>query len=81
MAFKKSPAIFNPMALFLGVDRVALVAAHMANVTAFISGFNIGLERDCSQMRSTDDIQLGTDKHVILVPLHVQEGGSIRLPW
>ena len=60
------------MALFSGIDHVQ-VTAHMADVTAFVSGSKVALGRDYSQMCGPDDIQLGT-KYVILMPLHFQEG-------
>jgi len=68
------------MALFSDADHVIQVDAHMADVTAFISGSNIALQRDCSELRGPDDIQWGTDKYVVLTLLRLQEGCSIMLP-
>lgn len=68
------------MALSSGVGYVTQAAAHVADVTAFISGSNIASERNCSEVRGADDPQWGTDKYVVPASLRLQEGGSIRLP-
>ncbi len=69
------------MAPFSGADHVVQVDAHMADVTAFISGSNIALDRDRSEVRGSDDIQWCMEKYVFLAPLRLQEGGSISLLW
>jgi hypothetical protein len=72
--FRKSPASFDPVAFFWGVNYVASAAAHMADRS------NNASEPANSVAHCTNDVQWCTEKYVILVPLCVQEAGSIWLP-
>jgi hypothetical protein len=72
--FRMSPASFDPVALFWGFDHVASAAAHMVDWS------NNASEPDYSVVRGPNNVQWCTGKYVVLVPLRLQEAGSIWLP-
>ncbi|KAH9160691.1 hypothetical protein EDB89DRAFT_2035871 [Lactarius sanguifluus] len=80
LSFQRSPASFNPIALFSGIVYVAQVRMPIQNLKALISGSNRASAEDRTMVRGTDDIPWGTDKYVVLALLRLSEGRYLRLP-